>query len=110
MMKKHSDYFEAMTTRVINWRALIPVCAMFTLAEISVYASIPASNGVITGCYVTPTGALGVIDTSVTPNFFPAECKLCTMGSSYQKIDCQPLRSVTHSVYPASMGIEEVTC
>lgn len=64
----------------VPWKVLVPTVAALGVGGAVAAASIPGSNGVITGCYVTnpnvsefdqPIGALRVIDPSDTTNTNP---------------------------------------
>ena len=54
-------------------RAWLVAAAIVVVIATITFASIPGSNGVITGCYVTRTGLLRVIDTAQTTTCNPNE-------------------------------------
>jgi Collagen triple helix repeat (20 copies) len=60
----------------IRTRIFMAAAILVAAAGIVTYASIPAPNGVITACYVPPSGQLRIIDTSVTPYCNPSEQKV----------------------------------
>src|ERR1700744_235288 len=76
----------------VSWKVLVPAVAALGLGigGAVAAASIPGSNGTITGCYVTPSGAetseqtpglLRVIDPSDTTESNPA-VSTCTSGEA----------------------------
>ena len=75
----------------VSWKVLVPAVAALGLGigGAVAAASIPASNGTITGCYVTPTsdsdspvGSLRVIDPSDTTESDPAVSTAAPIGEA----------------------------